>query len=917
MQETHSSKKLIKAWQKEWGSKWIASSGQTNARGVAILLNPKFRAKVVSRKTDHEGRYVFCRIKTEDNIEYSLCNIYAPNQDNPGFFKSVFKTVFKFANENIIIGGDFNMTLHPELDRSKTTGVNNNNSMKYVNSVIDELQLCDVWRVRNPDCKRFTWFRPNGQDRWASASRLDYFLLNPGAMQLVNDITISSAYKTDHSLVTLLIEHQGLKKGPGIWKFNNKLLNEKNYCEKIKKLIAQISAKPNLHRNPAESWDYLKQEIAALTKEYAKNRTRDRKVLLQNLYQLNYELQHSRIRSPTLKQIEETQTAVLAKIDCLETEQTEGAMFRSRAKWEYHKDRMSKFFFNLEKRNYIDKTMTCIILDNGNICREQQTILKEQEKFYRSLYTRDENIVFNLVNKSGTTISNTQREMLDSAIDIEEIFTALKSMKPNKVAGLDGLNKEFYVHFWKELKPPLWNMIQFVLNRQELGYSCRTGVISLLPKKNKDPRIIRNLRPLTLLNTDYKIIAKVLATCLKKVLPSIIGQQQTGFMEGRSIHSNLRKTIDIITHIYQSGKRAVVVSIDFEKCFDHIEHQSMWGAMKYFQFGDTFIGWVRTLFTNFRICTFNAGYLSDPFSKTRGLNQGCNYSPFGYNICGEIMAHLIKSNQYIKGVKMSSEVTHTISQFANDTALFLMYTESCINATLDTLALVECNTGLKISYEKTTIYRIGSLKNSNAECYTTKQIKWSDGDIELLGIYIQNASSQNSIILDQALVKMENVANRWDNQNLTWMGKALCINTLMASLFVYSMIVTPLISPSQEKKFYEIINKFLWKDKRSKIPLGVLQNSKEGGGLGIARIRDKHKALHIQWIPKIVEEGNNEFEYVYQLLIPSIGREIWNCNLNDRDIKEIIAPSYWHDVLTYWSEISFIEPQDFEEIANH
>ena len=67
-------------------------------------------------------------------------------------------------------------------------------------------------------------------------------------------------------------------------------------------------------------------------------------------------------------------------------------------------------------------------------------------------------------------------------------------------------------------------------------------------------------------------------------------------MESRSIHSNLRKTIDIITHIYQTGKRAVIVSIDFEKCFDRVEHNSLFGAMRYFNFGEKYIQMVKCLF---------------------------------------------------------------------------------------------------------------------------------------------------------------------------------------------------------------------------------------------------------------------------------------------------------------------------------
>ena len=107
--------------------------------------------------------------------------------------------------------------------------------------------------------------------------------------------------------------------------------------------------------------------------------------------------------------------------------------------------------------------------------------------------------------------------------------------------------------------------------------------------------------------------------------------------------------MDIISHVNQTKKSVVIVSIDFEKCFDRIEHESIFAAMHYFNFGERFIEWTKIFFTDFLICTLNGGFNSDFFVKERGVNQGCNISPGCYVICREIMAHLIKHNGKIKG----------------------------------------------------------------------------------------------------------------------------------------------------------------------------------------------------------------------------------------------------------------------------
>ena len=124
-------------------------------------------------------------------------------------------------------------------------------------------------------------------------------------------------------------------------------------------------------------------------------------------------------------------------------------------------------------------------------------------------------------------------------------------------------------------------------------------------------------------------------------------------MEGRQIQNNLRKTVDVISHIYQSGKQMIIVSIDFEKCFYCIEHNSLFAAMQYFNIGEKYIQWISSFYNQFQVCMQNAGFLSSLFPKTRGCNQGCNMSPFCYIICREIMSHLIKGNPDIRGIKMS------------------------------------------------------------------------------------------------------------------------------------------------------------------------------------------------------------------------------------------------------------------------
>ena len=171
-------------------------------------------------------------------------------------------------------------------------------------------------------------------------------------------------------------------------------------------------------------------------------------------------------------------------------------------------------------------------------------------------------------------------------------------------------------------------------------------------------------------------------------------------------------------------------------------------------------------------------------------------------------------------------------------------------AVLETLEYIEKLTGLRISYDKTCIYRIGSIKNTNAKIYTLKPLQWSDGDINMLGATITNGPRQNNDV-SASIEKLKNVSSVWYYRTLTVMGKVLIISTLMCSLFTYQMSVLPLLSLNQLQQIDKIISSFLWKGGKAKIPYKVLQNKKEKGGLNLCNLEWRQKSSHLQWIAKL------------------------------------------------------------------
>jgi len=110
----------------------------------------------------------------------------------------------------------------------------------------------------------------------------------------------------------------------------------------------------------------------------------------------------------------------------------------------------------------------------------------------------------------------------------------------DKTPGTDGLPAEFYKVFWKDISSFSTSALNYAFDSGCLLVTHRRGVINLIAKKDAELYFIKNWRPITLLNTDYKIAAKTIANRIKIVLPNLVNHDHTGFLKGRFIGENIR-----------------------------------------------------------------------------------------------------------------------------------------------------------------------------------------------------------------------------------------------------------------------------------------------------------------------------------------------------------------------------------------
>ena len=342
------------------------------------------------------------------------------------------------------------------------------------------------------------------------------------------------------------------------------------------------------------------------------------------------------------------------------------------------------------------------------------------------------------------------------------------------------------------------------------------------------------------------------------------------------------------------------MSLDFVKCFDKCSFSILHGSLIYFGFGKIVKEWTKLLYQDFTVKIQNNGHFSSPIDIKKGVHQGGCCSSVYFLVIAEILAICLRSNDDIEGITIRN-IKHLLNQFADDMDVFSMNKEKSLQSMHEEFERFRLQSGFTVSYEKTTLYRIGSLRHSNATLYEMDQYQWSNEDINVLGITISHndITTKNYKGIEE---KSNTILNSWHNRGLSLLGKVQVVNTLIASLYVYKMMVLPQIPQSTVKKLECIIRNFLWDGKKAKIAYNILQNPKSAGGLSLVNFKNKDISLKATW-PQILKKEPEYESLVYQnLKLSCIGQDIWKCRLEPKDISILkIKDDFWRDVLKSWN----------------
>ena len=505
-------------------------------------------------------------------------------------------------------------------------------------------------------------------------------------------------------------------------------------------------------------------------------------------------------------------------------------------------------------------------------------------------------------------LTDEQRDLIDKELTISECFTALKTFQKNKTPGNDGLTVEFYLAFWPLVGKCLVECLNFAHCHGELSTSQKQAMITLIEKKDKDNRLLKNWRPISLINVDVKIISKVMAMRLESILPFPVHHSQNAFIKGRSIFDAIRTINDILEYAKRNNRTGILVAIDFEKAFDSLNRTFLVKVLQKFHFGIYFSQWIQTFYTNLSSCLLNNGFTTNFFSVSRGVRQGDPLSPLLFILSLEILACYIRQDRNIHGLVINNEEIK-LTLFADDVTCFLRDRLSYLHL-LVILKFFSRFSGLSVNDDKTELFAIGPQKLQEEEFYhkTCTLIK-------MLGIYFDyHKTTRRNLNFNSILKSIKKILNMWRWRGLTLLGRIQIVKTFAIPKFMYK---ASLLSVLEDliMDVNKLLYGFIWKG-NDKIKRTALINDIENVGLKMLDVQSMILSQRVMALKRFIEDYISPWKSILETFLGDIGGKfILCCNFDTRKLP-IYLPDFYKECLDAWSDINTSKVVSYDDVVN-
>src|SRR6185369_1841315 len=395
--------------------------------------------------------------------------------------------------------------------------------------------------------------------------------------------------------------------------------------------------------------------------------------------------------------------------------------------------------------------------------------------------------------------------------------------------GPDGFTYAFYQHFKLILAPILATVFNLVSTGQNPPSTWNDTYTILIPKKNQDQTIITNLRPITLSNTDLKLLSTILAKRLQDINQThpFIHPDQTGFMAKRQI-TNTILDINALFQLPEPPPHSFLLSLDWSKAYDRVSHAWIDHVLNRLQLQRPTIKLIQTTYHHRLTSIYINGKLSSPFPIRQGVPQGDPLAPLLFNLSIEPLFNALRAN--MNGITINHK-TFVLRAYTDDT--YIGGTGLCDWSTLQLwLDRHYIAANGKINWSKTSFFPLSPTSSYHSPPYPSP----ASLPLSTLGVLLPITPENSSILWNSLLQKAKSRTASLTERNLTIRGRILVLKTFVMSLFGYHASVSP---PPQNiiTQLQTLVNQFVWKGRHTHPNMDTSSLSPLNGGINLPIIK--------------------------------------------------------------------------------
>ncbi len=882
----------------------------TQKEGVAVVLNCRYVNTTDATATIIiPGRAIQISLTCQGGDRRTILCVYAPTSSGVDERKQFFEAVREFYISHPdcarphLMAGDFN-NVEDTIDRLPI-----NEGPDQSVTALDELKLylglmlADGWRATYPNTREYTFHR--GSDSNAVFSRLDRIYVSPVVFDGAREWRICEAgVKTDHSLISVQLTAENAPTvGPGRPLFPIALLKDKKLTRAIKE--RGLMAMQELERlntegvrsdsaNPQLILHKFKTDMMKLA------RAREREVvpkLLAEIREGEKTLRQLKANRLIPEQTVLTEAAKLTKqIRELKLRRFKQQQQNSRATHRLYGDRPTKYWSKMHRECAPQDVISAFEkegvtgvsgekiyeTDSARMADMARThhMNVQKDALGQKAPTERESDIATALDSIEVEVSNDQATDLGSEITYDECVLSLRFAKNGTAPGLDGIPFET----WKALharhikdsrfrERTDFDVMKLITaafeDMRTRGVSRKTSLAHgwmapIYKEKGERTRVV-NYRPITLLNTDYKLLSKALAVRLADVAPGLIHRAQAGFVPGRKIHNHTQLARLMMTWAESKQANGAIVALDQEKAYDKIAHDYLWRVLHKFRIPMSLIRLIQSLYANAETSVMVNGILSRSYRIYRGVRQGDPLSCLLFDLAIEPLSAMIRKSD-IEGfnIPRCEEVLKAVL-FADDTTVYLSSRDdfSVLQGVLDTW----CSAAkARFNIGKTEIIPIGdpAFRAEMAETYR-RTGAWKnyprgvhvaqEGEaVRILGAFFGNGVKQIDVwtLVLTKIVAMRkplmHVIARWKNGHATLQGKKHVVQMIVGGMTQFLTNVQRMPETIRQR-LTKLMREYIWDGQNSSpVSMDYLYLPVAMGGLGMLDLETRSEAIDVMWL---------------------------------------------------------------------